>query len=175
MYQVLYKRTSQDNSYYYDYIFFQSIEETTNFVDRIKIHPKVSDIQIISNAVENTYANKEIQRLRKLLSNAYIELQQLKKDYNSYIKKIHGPKLLLVVNVSEDEVLFYVKEKDNSVVEVKIPKEDFHSPACVLDFDDIEIIDNGLTVRFGQFECAVEDILEYQYQPEEFVDDEESS
>ena len=86
MYQVLYKRTSQDNSYYYDYILFQSIEEATDFVDRIKIHPKVSDIQIIPNAVENTYANREIQRLRKLLSQAYVELQQLKEGYNEFIQ-----------------------------------------------------------------------------------------
>lgn len=176
MYQVSYKLRTPFSKYENDCVFSYDLNTAKEVALEAANSRNVSNVKIIPHAINNRCeANLETHRLRELLAQAYRELQQLKKDYNSYIKKIHDPKLLLVVNVLEDEVVFYVKEKDNSVVEVKIPKEDFHSPACVLDFDDAEIIDDGLTVRFGQFECSVEHILEYQYQPEKFVDDEESS
>lgn len=89
-------------------------------------------------------------------------------------------------NINPNDLsFFFVYQRENSVVfwirvngkidaknRIEIPKEDFHSPACVLDFNDVEIIDDGRTVRFGQYECSAESVLEYKYNPDKYTEEE---
>lgn len=86
-----------------------------------------------------------------------------------------------------DLSFFFVYQRENSVVfwirvngkidaknRIEIPKEDFHSPACVLDFNDAEITNDWRTVRFGQYECSVESVLEYKYNPYKYAEEEKT-
>lgn len=87
MYQVSFKFKAPFREPYYDCVFYDSEEEAIDYSNFLKAFDNYSDVNITSYAIDNLVdANQEIVRLRKLLSNAYTELQQLKKGYNEFIQ-----------------------------------------------------------------------------------------
>lgn len=63
----------------------------------------------------------------------------------------------------EDSIVFWIRVngKIDAKNRIEVPKTEFASPVVNPDFSDMEIIDDGLTVRFGRCECSVERIYEY--------------
>ena len=63
----------------------------------------------------------------------------------------------------EDSVVFWIRVngKIDDKNRVEVPKTEFASPVVNPDFSDMEIIDDGLKVRFGKYECMVETIYNY--------------
>lgn len=87
MYQVSFKFKAPFREQYYDCVFYDSEGDAVDYSNYLKSFDNYSDIRITPNAVDYLVdANEEIARLRKLLSNAYTELQQLKRDYNEFLR-----------------------------------------------------------------------------------------
>lgn len=63
----------------------------------------------------------------------------------------------------EDSVVFWIRVNGNIDYKnrVEVPKTEFASPVVNPDFSDMEIIDDGLKVRFGKYECMAETIYNY--------------
>lgn len=88
MYQINYK-ASHDNKTFGDnrFIITHDLDSSLEYINSGKDFIS-SDVRVIENAFGSlAEANTEIDRLRKLLSNSYVELQQLKKGYNEFISR----------------------------------------------------------------------------------------
>lgn len=87
MYQVSYKFRTPLNNYKTSCVFYPKDYMAKKAALEIADISNISDVQIVPHAIDcHCEANIEIQRLRKLLSQAYVELQQLKEGYNEFIQ-----------------------------------------------------------------------------------------
>lgn len=88
MYRVHFTYTPEEGNPYQDCLSYNDLEFAEKVVNRFKNNPRCSNVYIAHNAISNwCEAGVEIDRLRKLLSNAYVELQQIKKGYNEFISQ----------------------------------------------------------------------------------------
>lgn len=88
MYQVNYKYITPLNNQKTDCVFYHTSDVAKEAASEMAESPNISDVQIVPHAINSRCeANVEIHRLRKLLSQSYMELQQLKRGYNEFIQR----------------------------------------------------------------------------------------
>lgn len=87
MYQVNYKYNAKSGNSFYNCCKYDDLDIAARNAEMIRDTERITNVTITAHAFENLCeANVEIDRLRKLLSNAYTELQQLKRDYNEFLR-----------------------------------------------------------------------------------------